>query len=185
MSMIQRFKTALINPTQDEELDREPLLAFSFYLSSRVLQLLSIAVEITEDLDKGFGTNPVDGARVGRASIMMWLWTLGAYEVVRTMCQAKTCFSPETMAQLEELKRHLASVRMPDAKMEKPGRRVPINSNRSPDGWDFEKGDLLLGDPEAQPTVSARFLLGEFDRVISAMKKTDVLAHHSTTYKTV
>lgn len=89
------------------------------------------------------------------------------------------------MAQLEELKRHLASVRMPDAKMEKPGRRVPVNFNRSPDGWDFEKGDLLLGDPEAQPAVSARFLLGEFDRVMSAMKQTDVLAHHSTTYKTV
>lgn len=89
MSMIQRFKTVLINPTRDEELDREPLLAFSFYLRSRVLQLLSIAVEITEDLDKGFGTNPVDGARVGRASIMMWLWALGTYEVVRTMCQGK------------------------------------------------------------------------------------------------
>ena len=182
MGMIQRFKTVLINPTWDEELDREPLLAFSFYLSSRVLQLLSIAVEITEDLDKGFGANPVDGARVGRTSIMVWLWTLGAYEVTRTMCQAKTCFSPEAMAQLEELKRHLASVRMPDAKMEKPGRKkVPVNSNRSPDGWDFEKRDLLLGDPEA--AVSARFLLGEFDRVMSAMKKTDVLAHHSTAYK--
>lgn len=49
----------------------------------------------------------------------------------------------------------------------------------------MKKGDLLLGDPEAQPAVSARFLLGEFDRVMSAMKKTDVLAHHSTMYKTV
>ncbi|MFH0997616.1 MAG: hypothetical protein V1844_19280 [Pseudomonadota bacterium] len=152
------------------------MLAFSFYLSNRVLQLLLIAVEITDDLDKGFGTNPVDGTRVGRASTMMWLWTLGAYEVVRTMCQAKTCFSPNAMVQLEELKRYLASVRMPDAKMEKPSRRVPVNSNRSPDGWDLEKRDLLLGDPKAP--VSARFLLGELDRVMSAMQKTDVLAQH-------
>lgn len=180
MGMIQRFNTVLINPTQDERLAREPLLAFSFYLSSRVLQLLSIAVEVTDDLDKGFGTNPIDHARVGRASTMMWLWTLGAYEVVRTMCQAKTCFSSNAMAQLGQLKRHLASARMPDAKMEKPGRRVPVNSNRSPDGWDLEKRDLLVGDPDSP--VSARFLLSEFDRVMSAMQKADVLAHHSTTY---
>lgn len=181
MSMIERFKTALLNPTLDEELDREPLLAFSFYLSSRVIQLLLTTVEILEDLDRGFRASPVDGTRIGRASTMMWFWTLGAYEVVRTMCQAKTCFTPMMMAQLEELKRHLASVRMPDAKMEKPGRNVPVNSSRSPDGWDFEKADLLLGDPESP--VSARFLLSEFDRVMASMKKTDVLAHHSTTYK--
>jgi len=181
MSMIERFKTVLINPTQDEELDREPLLAFSFYLCSRVIQLLLSAVEIFEDLDKGFGASSVDGMLIGRASTMMWLWTLGAYEVVRTMCQAKTCFSPKTFTQLQELKHLLASVRMPDAKMEKSGRRVPVNSNRSPDGWDFEKADLLLGDPESP--VSARFLLSEFDRVMSNIKKTDVFAHHSTTYK--
>lgn len=181
MGMLQRFKTVLINPSQDEELNREPLLAFSFYLSSRVLQLLSLAVEINDDLDKGFDANAVDGTQIGRTSTMMWLWTLGAYEMVRTMCQAKTCFSSEAMVQLEELKRHLASVRMPDAKMEKPGRKVSVSSNRSPDGWDFEKKDLLLGDPEAP--ISARFLLGEFDRVMSAIKKTDVLAHHSMTYR--
>ena len=64
--------------------------------------------------------------------------------------------------------------------MEKPGRRVPVNSNRSPDGWDLEKRDLLVGDPDSP--VSARFLLSEFDRVMSAMQKADVLAHHSTTY---
>jgi hypothetical protein len=183
MTMIERFNTPLINPTWDEELDREPLLTFSFYLSSRVIQLLSIAVEITEDLDRGFGANPIDIGRVARASTLMWLWTLGAYEVVRTMCQAKMCFSPEAIVQLQELKRQLASVRIPDAKMEKPGRREPVTSNRSPDGWDFEKGDIVLGDPEAQPPISARFLLSEFNRVMSSMKKTDVLKHHRASYR--
>jgi hypothetical protein len=24
---------------------------------------------------------------------LFWLWTLGAYEIVRTMCQAQSCFS--------------------------------------------------------------------------------------------
>jgi hypothetical protein len=181
MGMMQRFKTVLIDPTEEKELSREPLLAFSFYLSSRVLQLLLLTDEIIGDLDRGFGVNPIDGERIGHASVTIWLWTLGAYEIVRTMCQAKSCFSPEAVAQLEELKRNLASARMPDAKMEKPGRKVPVDSDRSPDGWDFGKADLLLGDPLSP--VSARFLLTEFDRVMSTIKRTDVLAHHSTAYK--
>lgn len=77
----------LINPTEEGILAREPLIAFSFYLSSRNNVLLSVSDEIIENLDEGFSNNHT--GLIGHASTLMWFWTLGAYEVIRTMCQAQ------------------------------------------------------------------------------------------------
>jgi hypothetical protein len=85
----------LINPTWEQEVKREPLLAFSFILSTRNNQLSTIADEILDLLDSGISEELIDGSKVTKAGILMWLWTLGAYEVVRTMCQANNCFSSE------------------------------------------------------------------------------------------
>jgi hypothetical protein len=71
---------------------------------------------------------------------------------------------------------------MPAAKMEKPGKRTAVTSNRSPAGWDIENRDLLVNDPEESPNVSARWMLSEFDRVFSSITKSDVLAHHEKAY---
>ena len=182
--MLERIKDVLDNPSWDQSIEREPLLAFSFYLNGRVINLLQIGDEIIDHLDVGFSDkNSVDSSRVGRAGVLMWLWILGAYEIVRTMCQAKTCFSEQIYKELLRLKRLLAKVRMPEAKMEKPGKRMPVNSNRSPDGWDFADRDLLVGDPENDSFASARFLITEFDKVMSSIKKEDVLCHHKNTYE--
>jgi hypothetical protein len=112
----------------------------------------------------------------------MWLWMLGAYEVVRTMCQAKACFSDSAFNELARLKKALSVVRMPAAKMERAGKKEPVTSNRSPTGWDVAKRDLLVNDPEAKPDISARSLLAEFDRVFSSMTKHDVLLRHKDSY---
>ena len=53
----------------------------------RVHVLLAIADEITEYFDTDFSGPVIDGGRVERAESLMWLWMLGAYEVVRTMCK--------------------------------------------------------------------------------------------------
>ena len=128
--MPRNFDQPLINPTWDEVLEREPLMGFSHYLSGRVNVLLSITDEIVENLDAGFATDCIDGCRVGRADLLMWLWILGAYEVVRTMCQAKTCFSENTLSKLQELKQSLSDVRMPAAKMEKRGKNKPVTTRQ-------------------------------------------------------
>jgi hypothetical protein len=163
----------LINPSWEQMVERDPLIAFSWYLSSRKNVLLGIAAEIVENLDV---------ERFDRAESLMWLWTLGAYEVVRTMCQAKTCFSKRAWEELAQLKKSLTAVRMPAAKMEKPGKKLPVTSNRSAAGWDFPNRDLLVNDPETTPDVSARFLLREFDRVFSSISKADVLGTHKSSY---
>ena len=48
----------------------------------------------------------------------IWLWILGAYEVVRTMCQARICFSEEYLAKLTTFKTAMADIRIPFAKQE-------------------------------------------------------------------
>lgn len=172
----------MVDPTWEEIVERDPLVAFSWYLSGRASVLRSVAAEIVEYLDRGFSATVVDFAHVDRAESLMWLWTLGAYEIIRTMCQAKACFSARALTDLSQLKKTLSAVRMPAAKMEKPGKSIPVTSNRSPSGLDYPNRDLLVNDPDATPNVSARFLLGEFTRVISAIEPCDVLQSHEAAY---
>ena len=182
MRYLERFQKTLVNPTWAQTVEREPLIAFSHYLSGRVNVLCSFADEIIENLDKGLSGSCVDGGRVERAESLMWFWVLGAYEVVRTMHQAKECFSERLVQDLSGLKKTLATARMPAAKMEKPGKRAAVTSNRSPAGWDVENRDLLVNDPEERPDIFARRMLSEFDRVFSSVTKSDVLAHHEAAY---
>jgi hypothetical protein len=174
----------LLNPTWEQLVAREPLIAFSWYLSGRRNVLVAIAAEIIENLDQAFAGAAVEGDRLERAESLMWLWILGAYEVVRTMCQAKSCFSARALDELAKLKRILAEVRMPAAKMEKRRKNVPVTSNRSPSGWDVSNRDLLVNDPEQTPDISARFILNEFHRVLSSITKDDVLGQHEESYST-
>jgi hypothetical protein len=157
-------------------------MAFSIYLCGRKNVLLNVADEIIENLDQGFSGTVVDGGRIERAESLMWLWILGAYEVVRTMCQAKSCFSKKAFDQLTQLKKTLSALRMPAAKMEKAGRKAPVTSNRSPAGWDIANRDVFVNDPESASDISARFILMEFDRVFSAITKDDVLGRHEESY---
>lgn len=177
-----RITDVLINPTWEQIVERDPLIAFSFYLSGRKNVLLAIADEIIENLDQGFSGAIVDGGQVARAESLFWLWSLGAYEIVRTMCQAKKCFSQKSFDEIMGLKKNLTAIRMPAAKMEKPGKKVPVTSNRSPSGWDAANRDLFVGDPESTPDISARNILTEFDRVFASITKDDVLAHHEESY---
>ena len=182
MRYLQRFQQCHFNPTWEEIVKREPLIAFSHYLSGRVNVLCSFADEIIDNLDKGFSDQCVDGGRVERAESLMWFWLLGAYEVVRTMHQAKVCLSERLVQELSGLKKALATVRVPAAKMEKAGKKAAVTSNRSPAGWDIENRDLLVNDPEERPDISARWMLSEFDRVFSSITESDVLAHHTNAY---
>ncbi len=147
--MTRRRRETLFNPTWEEMVEREPLLAFSFYLSGRVNVLLDLGDEIVTLLDEGFAADCTYGDKIERASTLMWLWTLGAYEVVRTISQAAVCFSASAQERFRGLKRTLSQARIPDAKMEKPGEKAPVTSNRSPVGFDMSGRDILIGDPES------------------------------------
>lgn len=182
MKYRERFKECLINPISEQSFERDPISFFSFYLSGRVNVLCVFAEEVIENLDRGFSSQLIDGGSVERAESLMWLWLLGAYEIVRTMHQAKHCFSGRVASDIGNLKGLLAEIRMPAAKMEKLGRKVPVTSNRSPSGWDAQNHDLLLNDPEESKAISARHVLAEFDRVFCGITKADVLSTHEMSY---
>ncbi|WP_275761150.1 hypothetical protein [Ralstonia pseudosolanacearum] len=182
MKYNERFESCLFNPTEDEILERDPISVFSFYLAGRVCVLSKFADEIIEYLEIGFSSQPIDGSRIIRAESLMWLWVLGAYEVARTMHQAKRCFSDRVAADLGILKKQLSVVRMPAAKMEKVGQKLPVTSNRSACGWDVSKRDLLINDPDDADIIYARSILTEFDRVFCGIRRADVLAAHELSY---
>jgi hypothetical protein len=155
---------------------QHPLAAFSFYLSGRAQVLLALAAEIGAHLDAG---------ERGRASDLMWLWTLGAYEVTRTMCQAQACFSPRFYREVSALKADLERVRVPNTKMEKikydrKDRAVPVRSDREADVWDPAGKDLLVGDPS--DLVSARRLLAAYARVLGSLTAEDVRMRHEALF---
>lgn len=165
-----------------EEFERQnPLVKFSFYLWGRVRVLFDIRIEILQCLDNAFASDLVAHESLSRAEMLSWLWILGAYEVVRTMCQADTCFSLEAAAKLRTLKRKLAIVRMPAAKMEKIGKSIPVTSGRSAAGIDLKNKDILVGDPSEGH--SARELLNHFYTVFSSLQEDDILAQHESRYR--
>ncbi|AUX46857.1 uncharacterized protein SOCE26_083660 [Sorangium cellulosum] len=166
---------------------QHPLAAFSIYLSGRHEVLLSIAKEITERLDACASSEGGSSheART-RASDLMWLWTLGAYEVVRTMCQAQRCFSGRFYRAISSLKVDLERVRVPNTKLERVKydrrqRSIPVASDRGPDVWDEAGKDLLVGDPA--DAVSARMLLRSYESVMSSLTLEDVTMSHEDSFE--
>jgi hypothetical protein len=166
----------LFNPTEEERIEREPLLKYSFYLSSKNNLLLDVLDEIFKKLDTGFSEKSIYADIVSDASVLTWFWTLGAYEMIRTMAKTKDCFSANINEKINALKQALAKARMPSSKMEKKGQKIPVNSNRNFDGWDIPQKDLFIGDPDSP--ISARELFVLYDSTMSSITKQDVLKKH-------
>lgn len=166
--------------------DEEPLVKFSRYLAGRHRVLLGIAAEIRDHLDAcGPDEAHARSKSRARASDLMWLWTLGAYEVVRTMCQAPMCFAPTVMREVSALKAELERVRVPNTKMEKVKydrreRSVPVPSERPAEVWVAARKDILVGDPDA--LVSARRLLARYAEVLGSLRAEDVRMRHEDAY---
>ncbi len=165
---------------------QQPLAAFSYYLSGRHQALLTIAAEIVVALDAcvdSEGSQP-SPART-RASDLMWLWTLGAYEVTRTISQAQVCFSASFLERVTDLKLALERVRVPNTKMEqikydRRARATPVGSDREPDIWDPANKDLWVGDPA--DTVSARMLLEQYEHTMASLTGADVRMRHEDAF---
>ena len=61
----------LISAAGSEELSREPLLKFSFILSTRNNQLVTVADRILDNLDEGISKELIDSRYVTKAGIDM------------------------------------------------------------------------------------------------------------------
>jgi len=171
----------------EEMLNQNPLVAFSLYtdIQCRTLQILGEEILACLDAgiepDGGTGRGTIcNGEVIDRGYGQFWLWVLGTYEVVRTMCQAEQCFSQPVADNLRALKRRLADLRIPFAKQGLRGKRVPVHAEPSIYGIVDSPPDLHF--EEKGQVISARELIGEFAVVMGSIMRGDVLADHRTTY---
>ncbi|CAH2400529.1 hypothetical protein [Mesorhizobium ventifaucium] len=99
---------------QIEEIYRKsPLLAFSVSTVVQLQSLQRMQSEIEAALDR-----QQPGPDLLKAYDFFWFWTLGAYEIVRTMDENRSCFSSLLAADTNALKLRLAVIRMPFAKQQ-------------------------------------------------------------------
>lgn len=163
-----------------EMLNQNPLVWFSAYTQIQVRTLSAFGREILDLLDSSMAEGSVDAQAFDRAYGMFWLWLLGAYEVTRTMCQAKSCFTEELSTKLITLKKRLSALRMPFAKQEYEGRRTPIKNEASVCSMDTMAKDFKF---EINGTaLSVRDLISAFESVFGNIKGEDVLSDHRDSY---
>lgn len=166
-----------------EMLDRSPLIGFSVYTQFQFRTLSAVGREILDLLDSSMAEGSADAQAFNRAYGMFWLWLLGAYEITRTMCQAKPCFTAELSTKLIAFKKRLSALRMPFAKQEYEGgkTRIPIRTEASICSVDTMGKDFKF---EINGTVvSVRDLISAFESVFGNIKREDVLRDHRDSYR--
>ena len=165
-------------------LEENPLVAFSPYTHSQVEILSQLGASLLAELDAAIREKQIDGQRFNRAYAMFWLWVLGAYEVTRTMVQARSCFSGAFAERVATLKKRIAKLRMPFAKQEYAGGNRctsrPISGEASVTGIDCEARDFLFAVGEER--FSVRALVLDFTALFKRVKRSDVLKDHREAY---
>ncbi|RWA59456.1 hypothetical protein [Mesorhizobium sp.] len=109
-------------------LEARPLMAFSLYTQTQADTLKRMRDEIEAIMDRWNDSAVHDWQR---AYDFFWFWTLGAYEVLRTMDQHNSCFVPLVGAKVKVMKRQIAALRMPFAKQEFERGGGPIGGQNS------------------------------------------------------
>ncbi|TKD34402.1 MAG: hypothetical protein E5W98_26835 [Mesorhizobium sp.] len=152
----------------EEMYRRNPLKAFSIYTVTQLQSLRRMALEIQAALDQ-----KDSGPDIMKAYDFFWFWTMGAYEIIRTMTQHKQCFSSKIASDAAALKEQLAKVRMPFAKQEKSARRGPIDG---PYNSLVSVGDKSLIFEIEGATIGSRELMNEVEAFFACIQPADVLA---------
>jgi hypothetical protein len=169
------------DPRIEKLLNEKPLLAFSCYTEGQVGELKRQARQILDAMDSSIKVGTVEFTGFGRAHWGFWLWTLGAFEVVRTMKQARACLSAELNEKIVRLQRQLVEIRVPFAKQEIAGKKKPIGSEASVSGFDGETHDMFYSINGEK--VSVRKLLTDFVVIFDGITLADILSDHRYSYK--
>ena len=159
---------------------QHPLTAFSEYTQIQVSTLQRLATRIELGLDAAMAEGRVDAVAFNNCYGLLWLWVLAAYEVTRTMTQARDCFSEELAEQLAALKSKVSLLRMPFAKQEMPGKKKPIEAEASIYGIDIDSCDISFRIKDT--VVSARNVITDFRAIVENIKPGDILHDHRWSY---
>ena len=164
-------------------LNDNPLIRFSVYTHMQVKFLVQMCHEVRGILDatitRGVPASEspiVDAKRIEHAYHLFWLWVLGAYEVTRTMDQARDCFEPMFAQEVHALKERLAVLRIPFAKQEYSKENRPADNELSIYAFDFDSHDLLFD--VRSTSLSMRALFSKFESVMARVTLADVTGDH-------
>lgn len=177
-----------VNPVVERMLDENPLIQFSVYTDIQNKIVLDLGQSVLEALmagiakDESTGHISCDWPLANRAYGEFWLWILGAYEIVRTMCQAGSCFTPQFARKLVRLKKRLATIRMPFAKQELAGDNGHVTGELSITEVQADPPDLQF-EIERQ-AVSVRGIINEYAGVFCNITRADILADKRTAVRT-
>ena len=163
------------NNLHDQILAENPLINFSVYTNSQVELLIKLEGNINKIIPNG-----KDGQILNDIYGSFWLWTLGAYEVVRTMAKAKSCFKPEVHERLICYKRKIAKIRIPFTKQEYQGKNKPIFNEASMSGMDIETGNMSFTIDNVK--YSSKALMKEFRELMKSITSSDINQSHKDSY---
>lgn len=152
-----------------------PLLEFSVYTNTQIELLNKLESEINSMM-----AQRRDAQVINDIYGSFWLWVLGAYEVVRTMSQARSSFTPEVTQRLKDYKRKIAKIRIPFAKQEYHGRNRPIFNEASMSGMNTETGDMFFRIEGVE--FSSMSLMKGFHDLMASIRPTDILRRHDESY---
>lgn len=158
--------------TSDDEaisamLSANPLLNFSIYTQSQADALLRMKSEIEASMDRW---NP-EISDFQRVYDFFWFWTLGAYEVLRTMDQNADCFASAVATKIKATKQHLATLRMPFAKQELKARGGPIGGENSVTGFKNKSFQFSVGGVH----FDARETMASVCDLLGSIRREDIL----------
>ncbi len=166
----------------DKMLSENPLVAFSVYTHSQVQTIRGLRGEITDVLDKSMTAGTLDAEGFQRVYALFWLWVLGAYEVTRTMVQAKSCFPEPLVEKIILFRKRISLLRMPFAKQEYPGNnKAPIQAEASVYGVDTSNMDFTF--KVKGNVLSVRELLNEFESIFTSISIEDIHCDHRQSNK--
>jgi hypothetical protein len=163
------------------------LVAFSLYTDLQYKMVRVLGEEIIQCFDETISADEKGHIRIlyrGRYTYdgysKFWFWTLGAYEIVRTMGGAKKCITPEMLAKLNQLKHKLGVLRIPFAKQLLQKEDVAVNAELSIYSHSASPPDLKFQVKDQ--VISARATIEEFAAVVGGIEPADILADFRTMY---
>lgn len=155
-----------------------PIISFSVYTNTQVQTIKSLGKEILDLLDS---PKFIEGNSILDIYCRFWLWVLGSYEILRTMSQAKKCFTLSFHKKLTELKKEIHLLRIPFSKQEYPGRKRPIENEASISSIDTENKDFKFN--VGSSIISIRDCINKFDSFFNNIKSEDILFDHRESYR--
>jgi len=163
-----------------------PLCKFSGYSVMQIRALQRCRGSVIHELEK-----LPDAEALLAAHDWFVLWTLAAYEVIRTMDgprqRGRPCFLGRVESEILSLKGTLERIRMVFAKQEyKRKGKVkdrPVDNDASISGVNIDKKDICFSVESER--YSARDWLAEFDGLIGGINAEDILADHRDSYSPI